>query len=270
MHKKQHLFVSLVGIAILILASRAAQGQRYSAHFRVSHLPQVDTDPLYRLSAFLLGPIDSFPNDDDSLLTPDGTVLDGPSHDFDFNSFAELSDFVLGDWTAIHDASSGQDKSYVVRVNPFSLDDVFFETPTITTPNPGSNVPKDFLLKWVYPSGAMRTSLRLNTVDEQNVEIRRVGFAGPNSVAFQTARLQPGPGYLTLRAGASDSWPSPPIVSRSAALQGAAITTELSFAAMSLPATFHFVPEPSTTTVVGVLLAALAGTRIRVSLNGFV
>jgi hypothetical protein len=267
MHKKQHLFVSLAGIAILILTSRPAEAQRYSALFRVIHLPQVDSEPFYRLRASLIGPLDSFPNDDDSLITPDGTVLDGPSHAFDFNSFTELNDFVLGDWRAIHDASSGQDKSYVVRVNPFSLDDVFFETPTIASPLPGSNVPKDFVLKWAYPSGAMRTSLRLETVDEQNVEIRRAEFAGPNSVAFQTARLQPGPGSLTLHAGASSSWPSPPIVSRSATLQGAVITTQLSFAAMSLPATFHFVPEPSTTTVFGIFLAALAGARIRVSIN---
>ena len=83
------------------------------------------------------------------LIAPDGTeILMDSGMDVHRSSFAEMAATVFGTWTAI-EKFDGTELIYPLSAfAPFSLDDVFSDTPTIVSPVPGSVVRPRFLLQW--------------------------------------------------------------------------------------------------------------------------
>src|SRR5688572_26806031 len=80
------------------------------------------------------------------LTAPDGTTFTtGLSGQHTVATFAELEQRFFGTWTLLEDSiQPGQDSMYSFSLSPFSLNDVFHETPIITTPSNGSTVASKF------------------------------------------------------------------------------------------------------------------------------
>jgi hypothetical protein len=193
------------------------------------------------------------------LTAPDGAIFTtGISGQQTVASFAELEQRFFGTWTLLEDSFlSGQDSTYTFSLSPFSLNNVFHETPIITTPSNGATVASVFDVEWEYPSGAIPAGRSL----ERQQSGATPTFA-PHPIPQATLHVDLSVltgGVLNFRAGSSDSL-SPylsPVTLQSGPPRSA-YTIQGSFRNYSLYTTVNVVPEPTTTVLLGLGALGLA------------
>ena len=192
------------------------------------------------------------PDDGAFLTAPDGNVFLGLSTSREYNSFADLSNTLFGDWTATEHPTTGSDRSYVVRIAPFTLADVFSQTPVITSPVPGSTIPPDFVLKWL-PNGSTNSRGLSYGTQPVSVLLRpSLELMARFRPAFILQLLEPPPVPFSLSASVQSFRPNPIVVSGSPSLNGQSIIRSLAFNSYSLRATYQIVPEPTATVLISI------------------
>jgi hypothetical protein len=238
---------------------------------QVEQLPEIGGDSKYVLTVYQSSPVFyDVPFDGATLVAPDGTSFNSPVGEFKRDTFAEITTLLFGDWTVTEHPNNAPLRSYSFRVEPFTLDDVFSETPVIDTPANGATVPLDFLVKWHFPSGAVPSS-RGSHLRPQNLEIIDIenSVDGPLSKLYKTKLLGPGPGYVTMTATTQTNFSSPDldpptIISRDPVLNGQQIYATLQFESHSLPLSLTVVPEPGAISAVATAaLVLLTQFRMR-------
>jgi hypothetical protein len=238
----------IVGLAVvwnLFFACGWAAAQARFTGLSVQKFPQPDGTVKYQLetSQVALG-FFGVPIDGGTLVAPDGTQFTSPSGSIERNSFDELHPTLFGEWTAIERPTLGPERSYRFQVAPYSLSDVFTETPVITSPLNGSVVSEDFTVVWTFPSGAMPTSDGFSAFNLQNLDFVDADLASKR-VDVRTKLQGPEPGEISLRVSTSTNLTMPPITMRDPAFDSASIVMTNRFRSNSLVATYQVVPEPS-------------------------
>ena len=195
------------------------------------------------------------------LVAPDGTRLGGGptlARQITVPTFSEFSSRFFGEWTLEEELFGPPSplSEYGFNFSPFTLDDVFHETPVITTPDDEATVSPSFIVAWEYLSGAIRPGggVELNSgfgaVDILNIPT-------PDRQARLDVDLDTlGSTPLVFRTSSRDSLND--YVSEITPLSGPAPTTYSivsEFSSLSLRTTVHVVPEP---TALGFVLIAAA------------
>jgi hypothetical protein len=261
------VLVGVVALGAWPARNVEAQGLRLTQFF-VNQEPALGGGLTYTLKINLAGVSDAgVPDDGAKLVAPDGTELDGIMNEVQFNSFAELGALLFGDWIVTERPLMGTARSYTLRVRPFSLNDVFTDTPIITSPTPGATVPTDFIVKWDYLGDEESPGTGINLRDAQNLQFvdHQHGTDGRYSVRYQLRLRGPAPGQFSFQTFAQTSLPAPTSVSRDPALNGVIITRTLTFNSNSQWATFYVVPEPGGIGLCGLVVLLGAVSRVTAS-----
>jgi hypothetical protein len=192
------------------------------------------------------------------LTAPDGTQFPGVSSPHTVATFSELAQRFFGTWTLLEDSfQPGQDSTYTFSLSPFTLNNVFHETPIITTPSNGATVASVFDVEWEYPSGAIPES--------RGLERRQTGATptfAPHPIPQATLDVDLSVltgGVLDFRAGSTDSLNSN--FSGVALFSGpprSVYTIQGSFRNYSLYTSVNVIPEPATAVLLGLVALGLA------------
>lgn len=212
-----------------------------------------------------------------TLTAPDGVVFDGFNPPIGGMDFQQLGDRFFGEWViSAFDFSTGGTTDFAFTVGPFTLDDVFSETPTITAPVasggqvtiPAPTGAAEFELAWGYPSGAVPSSSIIRTSDRGGGGTSVADFgSGANSAVILT-ELDPGVASndFVYRAGSFDD-----LAGFVSAVVPDDPSTAITFSAtaefrnFSEPITVTIaVPEPGVLTLACVAACGLAIRRRRV------
>jgi hypothetical protein len=251
----------------IAVAQAGAQLAHQSVDFLIDQHPQEIGGSRFKLSVRPF-PITGEPANA-TAVAPDGTefgIFHGQVSSIEFDSFSDLAIKLFGDWTVyFENTSRGPLVSYDVRVDPFTLNDVFSETPLIISPPHGSQVSTEFVLKWQYPAGAPN-SRGMSSSHTSNLAILGIqdGVDGPMSRQVQTKIIGPGPALYSFSVNAATILDSPDILRRDPGLNGVSIQPFLAFSSHSLRTQVQVVPEPSTSIISAVLIAPMiAIARIR-------
>ncbi len=261
------ILVSVLALVTWPSRNVEAQGLRLTQFF-VHQEPALGGGLTYTLNTNLGGASNAGVADEGAkLVAPDGTVLRGIMNEVQFNSFAELGALLFGDWTVTEQPLMGAARSYTLQLRPFSLNDVFTDTPIITSPTPGATVPTDFIVKWDYAGDEESPGTGINLRGAQNLQFvdRQGGADGRYSVRYQLRLLGPPPGQFSFQTFAQTVLPRPSIINRDPALNGVTITPTLTFNSNSQWATFHVVPEPGGIGLGSVVLLLGAASRVAAS-----
>ena len=232
---------AIVVVSCCLHCSAQSFTPQHRAHIQIFQEPDEFGSYVYGLETFNLV---LFANEDESkLIAPDGTeFLQSPNIVIRKSSFEEIASIAFGDWTAV-ETYDGQEVSYQFRVEPFSLGDVFSETPIITSPTPGSEVPSTFVVKWEYPLGGMPSGrgISYSFHNLQRIDANS-GDDDSFSYEFITRRPRPGISWIDLQLNNKTHFPDPEIINN-AGIVGE-FTTRLYFESRSAPARYYVVPEP--------------------------
>jgi hypothetical protein len=257
--------LAIVGIATAAQLACAQPTRFHSVSLEVSQAPLENGQFEYQLTLFQTGFVAGGPTlESGKLIAPDGSEYVANFNEVTRNSFAAIASLAIGDWTAVEQLN-GQEDSYQFRVQPFTLDDVFAETPIITSPAPGSAVPTNFVVKWEFDGGGMPSSRGYHLELGPNLHIidRQLGVNGFYSLGFRTQLPEPGPGQLMVRIDAQSSLPNPTLLSRSPALAGDSFLLTATFETRSATALYRVVPEPGLLAPSLVPVVVLAAIRKR-------
>jgi hypothetical protein len=259
-----------VATAVLIVGNSVVAQSRF-VFFSVDKLPQIDGTTTYRLWASESGyQFAGIPNENVSLTSPNGTVftMTFPRPPHEYNSFADVGATLFGDWNVIEHPTSGPDNTFTAHVNTFSFSGSIANPPLITSPESGATIPPTFVVKWVPNStpavccGASWDAPGLSRPTFPNTV--QFGVDGTYSARFVTQLLQPPPVDFTLRINNQFNLSNPvPISNRSPSLVGTTITGQISLNSLSLPATYHVVPEPNVMAMLCATLLPLWRVRVR-------
>jgi hypothetical protein len=249
--------------ATISFASGVAFAQFRFDAWSVDQFPQPGGGFTYRLFAVEVGSVFfGVPSGGTSLTAPDGTVFSTTSRQMDFPSFSALGATLFGDWIVVEHPTSGADRTYTVRIAPFSLSSVFSVTPIITSPTPGSTIPEDFIVKWDPQGQTSSRGISYDAGTGLSVEQPQFGVDGTFSAGFHTHLLQDPPAPFTVTTYVQSFLPNPSVVSRSSSLNGQSITTSFAFDAHSLAATYQVVPEPCAMTLSAIATLFIGCSRV--------
>jgi hypothetical protein len=202
-----------------------------------------------------------------ALIAPDGTQFGPPPGirpGLDDLAFSELSSRFFGTWTI-------RERSFVppfavsehsFTLSPFVPNNLFSDTPIITTPADLSIVPTGFTLEWTYAGGAMPSSRLVShsiMSGDAGVDIR-----GQNQARFNVVLEGEGPATLTVRAGTTvDLFPyiSPVLLVSGPSQTDYRVSSR--FQILSEPVRLTVVPEPHILLLVAMGTGTLIGTARR-------
>lgn len=205
-------------------------------------------------------------------VAPDGTPLGlgfGVAPRLAGLTFAELQTLVVGEWTINVGAGPGPPGPPVdvlnFTIDPFTLGDVFSETPTLVSPAAGATVGASFDLAWEWPSGVTPPNGVSASVGgfDGRVDFDRTGPAD------YRINLEPDPGVVTdlirVRGGSSQELPGLISQAVSATPGNAPIDIALFFRSLSAQreVTFAAVPEPAGVALVAACVGVAGGGRSR-------
>jgi hypothetical protein len=143
-----------------------------------------------------------------TLIAPDGTQFHSSADIQTAASFAELGQRFFGDWIIVEPLleSQGGQSQYSFSVAPFYLNDLFHETPLVTTPTNGTFVPHIFDIEWEYPSGAIPRPFSKFLQSGGNISYTPRFAPHPNlSVQVEVDISAPSNGVFNFRVGSYES-----------------------------------------------------------------
>jgi hypothetical protein len=195
------------------------------------------------------------------LLAPDGTQLRFTP--VEGLTFSELNTRYFGGWTVreFPMGPAGPSTDYGFTFSPFSLDDLFHETPVVTTPMNGADVPASFEVRWLYPSGATPASRLIERINVINGAVQTTFAPTGFSLRLDVDRNLQGNVPIVLRVGTTSS-----LIAYISAVTPAGSNPHLiqaSFRNLSLQTTVQVVPEPTTTILIGALAMLITQQRTR-------
>jgi hypothetical protein len=263
--------LKLAAATSVLLVTGAAVAQTRQVSFIVDKLPQLDGTTKYRLFATEFGyQFFGVPDGNATLTAPDGAVFTTtfPSPLHEYNSFADVGATLFGDWNVVEHPTSGPDNTFTAHVNSFSFSGSLANAPVITSPESDATVPSTFVVKWI-PNSTPPVCCGVD-IDAPGLSLpspgprEQFGVDGTYSARFVTQLLQPPPVDFTVRILNQFHLSNPvPITNRSPSLTGASITGSLTLDSLSLPATYHVVPEPSVMAILCATFLSLGRVRVR-------
>jgi hypothetical protein len=200
-----------------------------------------------------------------TVTTPDGTTF-GPSPvlhiDVSTPTFAQFGEKFFGVWTILEDPNGPMqaNSTYNFTFSPFTLNDVYSEIPTITTPLDGADAPSTFFLEWQFPSGATPSNRAVSySPGGPGADVTFDPSPAPRA-RFDVDVAQFGAGPLHMRAGTVDQL-SPyfsPVTLQSGPLRTNFVISQPDFFNFSAPISVNIVPEPQAVFLAGMAVAVIA------------